>query len=495
RLLIGGSRTALPRQQTLRALIDWSYDLLSDEEKRLLQFAAVFVGGWTLDALEFVADNPHTIELLEQLVNKSLVVTEERENENRYFMLETIRQYAREKLFEAKQASAARDRHFVYFNDLSERMWVALLSADVVLQTVNRAEDEVENLRAALEWGLENHIEENVRLAANFCVISQGLGILAEGVRIAKTAIERAKALPPAASGDADIRRQKLIAKALCAQGMLGLGAGNIPLAMQDLKEAIAISRVTGDKQILGYSLGIYFIASTYINAPDGIAAAQEGLNIFSQEVNDKFGLGMAYLNMARVSAIKGNEDEKQRYLGKLKEMTRETPKSSLVGMLHLGMGFDESMRGNYETAKKIFEDGLAIFKGIHDAHFQMTCASEIGHIERRTGSLPQARKIYQETIKGWQKLGNRSAIANQLECFGFLAIADEEPQHAIKLFGAAETLREKVQSPMTDFEQVEYDQSIAQLRAMLPEAVFNALWREGLSMGMEQAIELALSQ
>ena len=94
-LLVGGSRTALPRQQTLRALIDWSYDLLSEEEKYLLRIASVFVGGWTLDALEFVADEPKSLELLEQLVNKSLVVTEEQKGEMRYFLLETIRQYAR----------------------------------------------------------------------------------------------------------------------------------------------------------------------------------------------------------------------------------------------------------------------------------------------------------------------------------------------------------------------------------------------------------------
>ncbi len=107
RLLVGGSRTALPRQQTLRALIDWSYDLLTDDERSLLHFASVFVGGWTLDALEAVADDPNTLEHLERLVNKSLVVTEERESEMRYFMLETIRQYAREKLFDAKQSSAS----------------------------------------------------------------------------------------------------------------------------------------------------------------------------------------------------------------------------------------------------------------------------------------------------------------------------------------------------------------------------------------------------
>ena len=100
---------------------------------------------------------------------------------------------------------------------------------------------------------------------------------------------------------------------------------------------------------------------------------------------------------------------------------------------------------------------------------------------------------IYQETIKGWQELGNRSAIAHQLECFGLLAIAEEEPQRATKLFSVAQALRERIDSPMTDFERVEYDESVAQLRAMLAETEFNALWAEGRAMKMEQAIELAL--
>jgi hypothetical protein len=119
---------------------------------------------------------------------------------------------------------------------------------------------------------------------------------------------------------------------------------------------------------------------------------------------------------------------------------------------------------------------------------------SEIGHIERYTGNLSQAKTIYQETIKGWQTLGNRPAIAHQLECFGFLAIADEEPQRALKLLSAAEALRERIQSQRVSHEQVEYEQSLTQLRAMLPEAEFNALWAEGRALTLEQAIELALN-
>ncbi len=493
RLLVGGSRTALPRQQTLRALIDWSYDLLSEEEKRLLQFAAVFVGGWTLDALEAVADDLNTIEHLEQLVNKSLVVTEERETEMRYFMLETIRQYAREKLFEAKQSSLARDRHFVYFNQLSEIWWDTFRSSNI-LPILSRIDEEIENVRAALEWGSEHHAEENVRLAANFCVTSAMLSMPAEGVGILMAATERARSLPPAAGGDADLYRKKLFARALFVQGMVGLGVGNIPIVVAALQEAIAISRAIGDKQMLGSSLSTYYTASTFIDLPGAEEAAQEALKIFTEEVNDSFGLGMAQLNMARLYAHRGNETEKERYIGQLRALVSEMPNSFQVSMFLLGLGMDERMRGNYDSARKIFEQGREAFSQIHSKYFVMVMSSEQGHVERQKGNVTQARLIYRETIKGWQDLGNRAAIAHQLECFGFLAVAEEEPQAAVKLFGAAEALRDKIQAPMTDYERVEYDQAGVHVRSLLPEPEFSSLWVEGQSMTMEQAIEFALS-
>jgi predicted ATPase/class 3 adenylate cyclase len=492
RLLVGGSRTALPRQQTLRALIDWSYDLLSDEEKQLLRTASVFVGGWTLDALEAVADDPDMFEHLEQLVNKSLVVTEERDNEMRYFMLETIRQYAREKLFDAKQAVAARDRHFVYFDDLSEKMWEASRSPDL-LAWRDQVDDEAENLRAALEWGLENHVEQAVHLAANFCIVSGWMSKQVEGLALVKSAIERARSLPPV-DGNANIHRQKLIAKALFAEGMVGLGQGNLPLVRQHLQEAIAISRSTSDKLILGYSLEMFFAVSQFINLPGGPEAAQEALVIFTDEIDDKWGLGMAYQSMARIASSRGDLSEKQKYFGKLKELTQEAPLSLQAAMSFVGIGLDESVHGNYGTAKQIFEDGLNIFRRLRNKNFQMIMTSELGHIARHTGDMTQAGNIYRETIKGWQDLGNRSALAHQLECFAFIAIAEEEPERAIKLFGAAEALREKINSPMTDYERVEYVKEVAQLRSLLNKSDFTSLWAEGRVLTMEQAIAYALA-
>jgi predicted ATPase/class 3 adenylate cyclase len=492
RLLVGGSRTALPRQQTLRALIDWSYDLLSSEEQQLLRMASVFAGGWTLEAIEAVADDPDVFEHLEQLVNKSLVIIEDREFEMRFFMLETIRQYAREKLFDTNQGWAARDRHFAYFDDLSERIWFASRNDDM-LAWRDTADDEIENLRAALEWGMANHVEQALHLAANYCIISGWLSTQADGLTMVDTAIEQVRSLEPV-KGEDKLHRQKLMANALFARGMVGIGQGNLPFIIQTLQEAIAISRTIGDKLTLGYSLEMFYVATTFINVPGGPEAAQEGLTIFTEEIEDRWGLGMAYQAMARAAAMRGDMAEKQKYIGKLREMMHEAPRSFQAGMFYLSMGIDESLHGNYEAARQLFEDGLEIFKRVRNRNFQLIMRSELGHIARHTGDFSQAKKIYQETIKGWQDAGNRAAIAHQMECFAYIAVAEEEPQRAIKLLSAAEALRERANSPMTDNECLDYEQAIGELHSRVGDADFGSLWAEGREMRMDQAIQLALN-
>ena len=492
RLLVGGSRTALPRQQTLRALIDWSYDLLTNEEQSLLRSASVFVGGWSLEALEAVSDDPDAMEHLEQLINKSLVIPQEHDGAMRYFMLETIRQYAREKLFDSKEVARRRDRHFAYFDDLSEKMWGAFLSYNF-LPMVASANDEADNVRAALQWGLENHSVENVRLAANFCVVTSMLpGAMADGVAAAREAVEHVRSLP-AVSGEADLRRQKIIARALFAIGMMSMGVGDNPFAVQVLREAISLSRAIGEKRMLGYSLEMYFNATHFMYMPDRDEAAREGFVIFSQEIKDDYGLNLSYMNMANIAAKNGNESEKIFFMEKLKKEMRIAPASFQMGIFLLFMGKDESGHGKYIEAKRTFAEAEKLYKELGSMNFATAMRSEIGHVERVSGNLHESRSIYQETIKHWQELGNRSAVAHELECFGSLAISDEQPARAAGLFGAAETLREKCQSPMTDEERVEYDQWVAQLHTKLAEAEYNAAWAHGRLMPMDQAIQFAL--
>ena len=492
RLLVGGSRTALPRQQTLRALIDWSYDLLSDEEKRLLQFASVFVGGWTLEALEFVANDPNTLELLEQLVNKSLVVTEEREGEMRYFMLETIRQYGREKLFEAKQSAAARDRHFIHYKNSSSGLWDVSYSAnEAETQRLKSLQVELENLRAAFEWGLQNHVQDALDLAASMALSMSMLGGQIEGITILKTAMEKFRALPPV-EGDGDRARKEIYAHGCFGLGTLLQGTNEIVSSRGLLQEAIAIARELGDKHLLGLCLEMYASASAMIKADDTVAAAKEGLEIF-REINDRGGMAMAYGNLARWESVHGNFQETEKYVALMTSLMKNGAVSYQSGFLNMGMGIGARAQGRFDLAKHYFDEGLRVFKQVGHKGLTAVLTSEIAHTQRAQGDYVKAKKTYQETIKVFQDYGNLPAVAHQLECFAMIAVVEEEPQRAAKLFSAAEGLRQVTGHKRTDEEEVEHEQFMIQLHSMLSGEEFSVLWAEGHAMMMGQAIEYAL--
>jgi len=422
------------------------------------------------------------------------VVTVEREGEMRYFMLETIRQYAREKLFEEKLAATARDRHFVYFDEYSEKFW-NIFTLKNTLYWRARADDEVENFRSALEWGLDHDVERAIHLSANFCLFCGWMGNgLTNGLELGITAIERFRLLL-SVTDSANPQQQSWLARALFAQGVVGMGSGNMPVVIRDFQEAIAIARAAGDRHILGYCLEMYFTAAQFFDAPGADEGAEEGYRIFRDEIPDTWGLSMGYQNMARLAAKRGDQAEKEMYLAKYKALIQEAPLSFQAGLFYLGIGMSEKSVGNYAVAKTYFEDGLAIFRQIRNKNFELVMASELGHTARHIGDLDEAKRIYNETLKGWQNLGNRAAVANQLESFAFIAILEEKPVRATKLLGAAEAMREKAQSPMTGFERLEYDRYVADLQVMLLEAEFNAGWEEGRSMTLEGSIQLALGE
>jgi tetratricopeptide (TPR) repeat protein len=492
RLLVGGSRTALPRQQTLRALIDWSYDLLSEEEKNLLRIASVFVGGWALDALEFVADEPNTLELLEQLVNKSLVVTEEHKGEMRYFLLETIRQYAREKLFEAKQAAAARDRHFIYYKNSTNDLWgSAYFATEEETLRLMSIQAEVENLRAAFEWGLQNHVQDTLELTASMAMSMTIAGGQLEGITLLKTAMEKFRALPPV-EGKANRLRKEIYVHGCFSLGALLQGTNEIMSSRSILKEAVAIARELGDKHMLGMGLEMYASSSAMIKAEDAPTAAQEGLEIF-RELNYNPGMWMAYSNLARWETLHGNYQEGEKYVALAQASMKARTISIQFGFLNVGMGMGARSQGRFDRAQQYFDEGHRIFKHIGHKGLIALVTSEIAHTQRTMGNYTEAKQTYRETIKVFQDYGNYPAVAHQLECFAMIAVAEEEPQRAAKLFGAAEAIREATAHKPTDEEEAAEAQFVNRLRAMLPEAEFNAFWAEGKSMTMEQAIQLAL--
>ena len=225
RLLTGGSRSALPRHQTLEALIDWSYDLLPEAEREALRRLSVFAGGWTFEAAEAII-GPEALDLLSHLVDKSLVVAEEQGEQSRYRLLETIRQYARDKLLESGEATKARDLHLETYLHLAIEA-EPMLEGPEMLRTLDQVEDDLDNIRVALEWALERNPQVGLQLAASLRWFWQSRGSLTEGRRWLRDSLAHFEALP-SVEGEAGRGRLALRAKGLAAAGTMAFAMGEL---------------------------------------------------------------------------------------------------------------------------------------------------------------------------------------------------------------------------------------------------------------------------
>ncbi|HLO34092.1 MAG TPA: adenylate/guanylate cyclase domain-containing protein [Anaerolineales bacterium] len=492
KLLTGGSRTALPRQQTLRAMIDWSYDLLSGEEQALLRQLSVFSGGWTFEAAESVCSNLDTLNLLTQLVNKSLVMVDAGEASTRYRLLETIRQYARDKLLEAGESERVRNRHLDFFLKFAEEA-EAYMNGPLEMKWRILLDTEYDNLRTAIEWAIENDVEKDLRLGGALHVFWERHGYEVEGRRLITEALARVQVLSPV---EAESTRERITiqAKALNALGLLCFGQGDNLGCLRALEESASLSRPIGEKSLLSQALSYTGMARAFLGEREtAYTAAQEAITL-AREAGNKILLGTTLINMVGVMAVafrdvsplRGYGDEGIRYL-------RESGSHWALAMTVFGFGLFMSTQGNYAEARSQFEACLPLFTELRDRHRLAMVQSELGHLERRQGHFAQARSIYRETIREWQRAGHRAAIAHQLECFAFLAKVQEDTERAACLFGAAEILRENISIPMTPVEHFEYEREVSDLRRNMDEAAFSKAWAEGRAMTMESAIEYAV--
>jgi tetratricopeptide (TPR) repeat protein len=288
-LLTGGSRIALPRQQTLRATIDWSYDLLSEHERALFHRLSVFAGGFTLEAAEAICagaklEQHEILELLSSLINKSMVVVVEQGDEARYRLLETTRQYAWEKLTASGEVESIRLNHAHFFLRLAEMVEPQLKSA-VRRLWLERLEREYDNLRTALTWLREHgEMERGLQLVAALLWFWYFRGHISE----AHQWLEGTLAIS-SASGRTPGR-----AKALFAAGAMAWFQGEYAKAHAHLDESVAIWREVKDRQDLAYSLTLLGVVTELQG--DHIAARvlqEESLAVF-REVGDTWGLALA---------------------------------------------------------------------------------------------------------------------------------------------------------------------------------------------------------
>jgi predicted ATPase/class 3 adenylate cyclase len=499
RLLAGGSRTALPRQQTLQALIDWSWDLLNEDERKLLRRLAVFSGGWKLEAAEAIVndaegDQLDVLEGLFNLVNKSVVIAEQLPGgNNRYHLLETIRQYARERLIEAGEIAQMRARHAEYFArfvaDIRDQMmeegsldWLELLDADY------------NNIRAALEWNLEHQPFLAVKMVRGMQPFYIVRSLIEEGISWSEEAFQAALSELPGQEDGSLNERQAHLAPVRAYQALMMVSQGGSQKWMRIAEEAVELARQSQDRDALSICLGIAGFVFGFANeAEQAVAYAQEGREI-SYEVNNLEGLGLSLRVLTMAAIFVNNDvDEENMYIEEITRWYQAFPRQWLVGNFLLGQGQIALRRGQFSEAIAYYEESIDVYGAQGNSFFANVARSDSGHVYRNMGDLDKAIEIYAETILIWQDLGHRGAVANQLECFGFIAVEVGQWERAARLLGAAEALREAADTPMLIYEQNEYDQYIARLKEGAERNQLEKAWGDGRQLGMAEAVAFAL--
>lgn len=434
RLLTGGGRTVVARQQTLRALIDWSYDLLPEEEQVLFRRLAVFVRGWSVEAAEAVGSGDGiepaaTLDLLAHLVDKSLVVMRERAGVARFTMLETIREYAREKLIDSGEAHALRKRHFDHFARLAAETGLSGLSGSASV-----AGAEYENLRAALEWieAEPASSERELLLAGGMLAAASSRGRIGELRRLLTAALERADPTERTPG-----RAQALLTGAILA-AMQGDGHAAGVLA----EEAVRLLRELGLKRELAYALG-NLARATLDDAVVSGRALSESKALF-EELKDEWGLAMMLFVMADAALERGDYDAARRghtdSLGRFRSIgDLQLSASPLVSL-----GRIACVEGDYPRARALVEEALTIRQRPElDNPWQVAMTLDsLGEIDRCEGNPAGGRRSFERALGYGRSLGDDMIISWSLHNLGHVALSSDELATAGARFGESLLLR-----------------------------------------------------
>jgi non-specific serine/threonine protein kinase len=552
RLLTGGSRTALPRQQTLRGAMDWSYDLLSEAERVLMRRLSVFAGGWTLEAAEAVcgdcgvrragcglpgADRPirkphstihdhEVLNLLTGLVDRSLVVYEETGAGGRYRFLETMRQYSSERLEEAGETDAARGRHLAFFLRLAAAAEPHLTGAEQG-EWLDRLETELDNVRAALDWAGSSDAghrsigerpdapelatlpagEAGLRLAGALWRFWAVRGYLTEG----RERLARGLANPVGGTPGR--------AKALTTAGSLAYRQGDHQTARSLFEEGLAIQQQLGDRPGIAaslHSLGLVAYHRGEIEAARSLY--EEGLTI-RRESGDRWGIAASFHSLGNIAYDQGDHEAARSLYEEGLAIRRELGDHSGVAASLNDLGMVALARADYQTACSLFEESLSIKR---DMGNRLGVASSLYNMAIATyaqGDLVTARSRCVEGLAIQAELGDRLGIATSLEALAMLACGrpgrpgggqtagDPEGSRTVeradtaaagraaRLFGSSEALREAIGAPLRPNEHAAYRRQVRRLRAMLGEPAFAAAWAEGRAMHLGQAVATALGE
>jgi predicted ATPase/DNA-binding CsgD family transcriptional regulator len=487
--LEGGSLDQPRRQRTLRAALDWSYDLLSSEEKLLFVRLGVFVGGFALDALGEVCDpdgqlGPDVLPVLESLVDKSLVRQDRGQTsetaEPRFAMLETIREYALERLDESGDRAAVRKGHAAYYLGAAEHV-VAHIRREQQATWLRSLESEHDNIRAALAWCIEQHEPElGLRAAGLLHWFWTVRAHLTEGRRWLASLLSEATNSPP-----------PLRAEGLRIAGSLALAQSDYP-AESLFEESLTICRGLADPAALVGPLS--GLGATAMQEGDNAMARarfEETLAI-QRTLGDDLGVAETLNNLANLAHQRGDLD-----------VARSLYQESLVIDRVIGYRPDVVLHnlatialelGDLVEARRLFEESIAIKRALDDNQGLALSLSEFGEVAAAQGNQTEAQRLFSEALDLQVDLGDRAGIAFVLERWAAAAAASSGAERALHLAGAASALRESIGAPLSSEARSALAAKLEPARGALSSSAAAAAWDRGRAMSVEVAVSYALS-
>jgi len=478
RLLSGGIRTALPRQQTLKALIDWSFDLLTDEEKILWRRLSVFTAGWTIEAAEEVCsdeilEKEKILDLSDQLAEKSIIVYEP--EKDRYRILETLKQYGEEKLRVSNETESVMAKHLHYYMDFAEKGEVKLKGSEEKIW-LEILETEHGNIQSAIEWSVTKagDKEEGARLAGAIQIFWSIRGHITTGKRLLESVLANQSEVSKEVLGKVKTRlgsqliflgefekskeyleeglvllrecgEKKVITDTINMLGNVDLYLGDNDMAQKLFEENLSISRSTGNKHVMAITLNNLgnkkYIEGNYAEAQ---RLYEESLAV-RRELGNVQGVAISLYNLGNITLDQCEYENSKKLFEESLEISREVGDKRMIASSLNCLGGIATMQEDYDGARKLIEESLTLNRGIGEKRNIARSLSFLGRLEQNLGFYEKAQNIFEETFALPSQIGEKSGIALALNDLGNIFFLLENYEQSQKYYEESLNLRQEL--------------------------------------------------
>lgn len=526
-LLTGGARDLPERQQTMRAAISWSYDLLNEPTQALFRRLAVFVGGWTLEAAASVCDASETsesdlLEGLAALTENNLARQGEFQGEPRFSMLELIREFGLERLEASAEAEAVQQRYVEYYLRLAEQGEVGLKGPEQPVW-LERLANEQANIRATLQWARKHDgVELGLRLAGALWLFWYTRGYLSGG----RGWLEELLALD---AGGERHAAPAVRAKALYSIGVLATEQGDYARAEELASESLTIFEELGDLRGQAAALNIRGSIAKYQGDYARAVILYEACLVLRRELGDPVGTAVALNNLGTIAGEQCQHDRAIELYTESLALKRTLGDARGIANTLLNLGDVARNQGRFEQARLLTTESHALFAGMNDQRGTALALNNLGEVARDSGKhddaliatneslklfremantwgialalnnlgdlaydsgeLEQAAALYRESLELYRAEQNMLGIVESLEGLGSVRLAQGSPAPAAHLYAKASALRYERATPLPLVDRTSFDIGLAGVRAAMDEVAFSAAWALGQAMTLEDAI------